>query len=161
MPLTAGVTSLAMFSWFRKTPRPPKPAANNPGHGPLAIVSFANGERSWKEKDELPITLANTLNEMGHKAVANGDWVELEGGFLLLPQVVDVQPLEKSGVRTASTIQVSHASLVPGGVFEFQHSNGADIRESFASGFRNWAELDLPVFLDAQREKAKDSMVLQ
>lgn len=150
-----------MVSWFRKLPRPPKPAANNPGQGPLAIVAFANGERSWEEKDELPATLANTLNELGHKAIAKGDWVELDGGYLLLPQVVNVQPLEQSGVRTATTIQVSHDSVVSAGVFEYQHSNGANIHESFASGFKSWAEIDLPVFLDAQRAKAKDSMVWQ
>ena len=149
-----------MISWFRKSPRPPKPAAANPGHGPNAIVAFADGERSWKEEDNLPETLAKTLKDLGHDAVVKGDWVEL-GEFMLVPQVVNVEPLEESGVKTSTTIQVSHASLIPGGVFEFQHTAGANLRESFASGFKGWAELDLPVFLDALRAEAKDSMALQ
>ena len=76
--------------------------------------------------------------------------------FSLLPQVVNVEPLDNSGVKTVSTIQVAHASLVPGGVFEYQHSSGTDIRDSFAKGFKSWAEHDLPVFLDAQRAEAAD-----
>ena len=49
----------------------------------------------------------------------------------------------------------SHAALVPGGVFEFQHSSGTDMRDSFAKGFKSWAELDLPVFLDALRAEGR------
>jgi hypothetical protein len=36
-------------------------------------------------------------------------------------------------------------------VFEYQHATGANVRAAFASGFKGWAETDLPVFLDAQR----------
>jgi hypothetical protein len=88
------------------------------------------------------------------------DWVELPGGFSLLPQVVAVEPMDDGGVKTVSTIQTTHASLVPGGVFEYQHSTGKDIRESFAAGFKSFAELDLPVFLDALGESAKDCMYM-
>ena len=63
--------------------------------------------------------------------------------------------MDQRGVKTVSTIQITHDSLVPGGVFEFQHSTGDDMRESFAAGFKSFAEVDLPVFLDALREKAR------
>src|SRR5690349_5812847 len=160
MPSRAGVTSRAMFSWFKKAPRPPKPSADNPGRGHTVRVAFANGQRSWEENDDLATSLTDSLNKMGHKAIAKHDWVEL-GGFSLLPQVVAVTPLENSGVNTVTTIQVSHPELVPAGVFEFQHASGADVRESFSQGFKGWAELDLPVFLDALLDKPAACMVME
>ena len=149
-----------MFSWFRKSPRPPSPVAENPGHGHAVRVAFSNAQKSWEETDDLAVSLAAALSALGHKATAHQDWVELEGGFSLLPQVVNVEPTDNSGVRTTSTIQTSHDSLIPGGVFEFQHATGNDIRESFAAGFKSWAEVDLPVFLDALRSKATACMFL-
>jgi hypothetical protein len=89
-----------------------------------------------------------------------GDWVEF-GGFSLLPQVVNVEPLENSGVKTAITIQIAHDALIPGGTFEYQYSSGTDIRDSIAKAFQSWADLDLPVFLDAQRATAATCMVVQ
>ena len=150
-----------MFSWFRASPRPPKPAAGNPGRGHTVRVAFANAQKSWEEDDDLAVSLAATMNAMGHKSAAKRDWVELEGGFSLLPQVVGVTPMDDSGVKTTTTIQVSHPVLVPAGVFEYQHSTGANVRESFAQGFKNWAELDLPVFLDAQRDKGTACMYME
>jgi hypothetical protein len=148
-----------MFSWFRKEPRPPKPATGNPGRGHKVQVGFSNVKRTWAETDDLATSLSDVLNNMGQKAVAKGDWVELEGGFALLPQVVSVEPFEDAGVKTATTIQTSHPALVPAGIFEFQYSSGTDIRDSFAKGFKNWAELDLPVFQNALRAEPEDCMV--
>jgi len=140
-----------MFSWFRRPERPPLPAPDNPGRGRSVRVAFKNAQKSWEESDDLVTTLAATLTALKHKPTVKRDWVELDGGFSLLPQVVSVEPLENAGVNTTTTIQVSHASLVPGGVFEFQHASGTDIRDSLAKGFREWAEYDLPVFLEALR----------
>jgi hypothetical protein len=149
-----------MVSWFRKRPHPPKPAAENPGRGHIVRVGFSNAQKSWEEDEDLAASLTATLKSLGHPAIARKDWVEL-GGFALLPQVVAVEPRDSSGVNTVSTIQITHGSLVPGGVFEYQHSTGNDIRESFAAGFKSWAEVDLPVFEDALRETAKDSMYME
>ncbi|HEY6123441.1 MAG TPA: DUF6348 family protein [Steroidobacteraceae bacterium] len=149
-----------MFSWFRKSPRPPRPATGNPGQGHIVRVAFSNAQKTWQETDDLTTSLSAALKAQGHEATAKGDWVEL-GDFSLLPQVVGVEPLENSGVKTVSTIQVSHPTLLQGSLFEYQHSSGTDVRDSFAKGFKNWAELDLPVFLDAQRPKAVDCMVME
>jgi len=143
-----------MFSWFRRPDRPPSPAAENPGRGHTVRVAFHNAKKSWEETDDLAASLAATLNALGQKATVKRDWVELESGFALLPQVVSVDPMDDTGVNTTTTIQVTHPSLVPGGVFEYQRSSGTDIHDSFAKGFKDWAEYDLPVFLDAQRDKA-------
>ena len=150
-----------MFSWFKKGPRPPKPAASNPGDGHTVRVAFANAQRSWEEDDDLAVSLAAALNALKYNAVVKGAWVELEGGYSLLPQVVGVTPLDNSGVNTATTIQLSHPDLIPRGVFEFQHSTGDNVRESFSQGFKSWAEVDLPVFLEAQQEKAKVCMYME
>ena len=118
-------------------------------------VAFSNAQKSWEETDDLVTSLATTLKALGHEAKVMGDWVEF-GGFSLLPQVVNVEPLENSGVKTAITIQVAHDALIPGGIFEYQHSSGTDLRDSFAKAFQSWADLDLPVFLDAQRAEGGD-----
>jgi len=115
------------------------------------LVGFSNAQRTWEETADLAVSLAATLNAMGQKAIVKRDWVELESGFSLLPQIVN----------TTTTIQVAHAALVPGGIFEYQHSSGADIRDSFAKGFKDWAEYDLPVFLDALQVKAALCMVAE
>ena len=150
-----------MFSWFRKPGQPPSPNAANPGHGHTALVAFKNARRTWTETDDLTTSLAATLNTLGHKAIGKRNWVELEGGFALVPQIVGVTPLDNAGVQTVTTIQTSHSTLVPAGVFEYQHSSGTDIRDSFAKGFKVWAELDLPVFLDALRAKPATCMVME
>jgi len=140
-----------MLSWFRRPDRPPSPVPENPGRGHTVLVAFRNAQRSWEETDDLATSLAATLNALGHKATVKRERVELDNGFTLLPQVVNVEPLENAGVNTVTTIQASHPTLIPRGVFEFQHSSGADLRSSFAAGFKGWAELDLPVFVDALR----------
>jgi len=149
-----------MFSWLRKSPRPPRPAPENPGRGHIVRAAFNKAQKTWEETDDLAASLAATLKALGHEATAKGDWVEF-GEFSLLPQVVNVEPMESSGVKTQSTIQVTHASLIPGGLFEYQHSSGTDIRDSFAKGFKSWADHDLPVFLDAQRARAVTCMVME
>ena len=119
-------------------------------------VAFANAQKRWEETDDLVTSLAATLNSLGHPASPRHEWLELESGFSLLPQIVKVEPIHEGGVNTVTTIQIAHPSLVPDGVFDFQHASGKDLRASLAAGFKSFAEFDLPVFLDALRETAKD-----
>lgn len=128
--------------------------------GPSALVSFANGQKSWTEEEHLVRSLAAVLRELGHEPRDRGDWLELGDGFTLLPQVVQVQPFEPSGVGTVSTIQVAHPKLMPAGVFEYQHAGGDDLRDSFAKGFRMWAQVDLPVFLELGADKPATTMMM-
>lgn len=149
-----------MFAWFLNRERPPRPATANPGRGHIVRVAFNDAQKSWEEEDDLAVSLAGILKALGHEVTVKGEWVALEGGFSLLPQVVSVEGLDDAGVKTSTTLQTSHATLVPDGVFEFQHSTGANLRDSFAKGFRSWAELDLPAFLDAERVKANSCLFL-
>lgn len=148
-----------MFSWLRKSPRPPPKSPANPGRGPTVKAAFANGERSWEESDNLVASLAGELSMLGHEVILHDEYLQL-GDFTLLPQIVTVTPHQKGGMQTLTTIQVAHRELVPDGTFELQPSTGEDIRKSFAAGFNQWARVDLPVFLDALRAEAKDSLYL-
>jgi hypothetical protein len=148
-----------MFDWLRNRDRPPPPAAENPGRGHTVLVTLKNARKTWQETDDLAVSLATSLNALGHKTVINRDWVKLESGLSLVPQVVHVEPTDDSGVKTSTTIQISHATLLPKGIFEYQISTSTDLRDSLAKGFKNWAEFDLPVFLDALRAEALTCMV--
>jgi len=148
-----------MFSWLRKSPWPPSPARENPGRGHTVLVTLENPQKAWEESCDLATSLAATLNALGHEAQSKGSWVQL-GGFSLMPRVVNVEPMDSTGVMTSSTIQIAHASLAPGGLFEFQRASGTDVSDSFSNGFKSWAEIDLPVFLDALRASPAVCMVM-
>lgn len=127
-------------------------------------MAFSNAERSWEETADLVKLLAGSLTSLSHKFEVRGEWIELRSGFLLVPQIVHIVPSDDGkAIRTASTIQVSHPQWVPNGVFEYQHSWGPDTQQSFASGFTQWAQMDLPVYLYAAGEKgdACSSMVIK
>jgi len=144
-----------MFSWFRKPSSPPPRAAENPGKGHWMRVAFANGNRSWEESADLTSLLAESLTGASHKFSRQREWLELHNGLLLVPHVVQVTPSDDGAtMKTVSTIQVSHPKWVPKGVFEFQHSWGPDVRQSFSLGFDQWAQVDLPVFLYAAGDEA-------
>jgi hypothetical protein len=57
--------------------------------------------------------------------------------------------LDGGGVRTTTTIQTSHSALVPEGAFEYQHSTGINLDESFRKGFDQRATTDLTALLEA------------
>lgn len=113
--------------------------------------AFGNSLRSWTDPVDLVKVLAQVLGIAGHSVKTFRHWVALKNGFTLVPQVVSFQSRADRGVLTTSTIQIAHASLVPAGVFEYQHSTGPDLTSSFAKGFEGFTEFDLPVFLDALR----------
>ena len=128
----------------------PKRLPANPGKGFTGSVAFTNAEKSWVEHFNLVSLLALVLGQQGHLEQSEKDWLMHESsGFILLPQVTEVQPLDGGGVRTTTTIQTSHSALVPEGVFEYQHSTGNNLDESFRKGFDQWAKTDLTALLEA------------
>ena len=150
-PKTLGLTSTrevnTVFDWFRRK-RPPLVArSNSPGLGHQLRAAFSNSERTWEESADLSTCLADTLIGLGHAPSVKGHSLELEG-FTLQPQIVSFQPIHPSGVQTATTIEVAHPTLGRG-ILEYQHSTGDNLAESLSKGFKGWADLDLPVFLDA------------
>lgn len=130
----------------------PKLLPSNPGKGIAGNVAFSNAEKTWTEHYHLATLAASALQEQGHPVQCEESWLVLkESGFLVLPQLVHLQRLHNSGVRTTTTIQVNHPALVPDGIFEYQHSTGDNVEDSFRKGFVQWAQTDLVALLDALR----------
>src|SRR5262249_19279878 len=69
------------------------------------------------------------------------------------PRMAGFQPLEPSGIRTATIIRVRHPEVIPQEIFEFQHYAGNDLQHSLTKGFESWAQVDLVVLLEALRDK--------
>ena len=85
---------------------------------------------------------------------AEEHWLVHESsGFSLMPQFVELQPLDEGGVRTTSTIQANHDALIPDGVFEYQHSTGDHVEASFRKGFTQWIEADFVALLEALKAR--------
>ena len=149
-----------MFGWFRSSPVP-KICPGNPGTGTSIACGFSNAERTWSENADLLQILSSTMRDAGHTVRVKKGWLEVDDGFIILPQFVSMQPLEPSGVSTCSTIEVRHSDRIPHGVFEYQHSNGEYLTVSFAKGFEKWLEIDFAVLQDAVLKEPKKSMSLQ
>jgi hypothetical protein len=156
-----------MFGWFRKKPTlPPTPAM--PTRRGDVRVAFSNGRRTWTEETNIIRLLAEVLERHGHGATVRdedderGGGVEhVESGFVCVPTLENFQPLDRGGVQTVTTVRVTHPRLVPGGLFEFQHSVGDNIEDAFRKGFDPWAQMDFVTLLDASRRKPKSAMAME
>lgn len=140
----------------------PKRLPFNPGKGSAGSVALQRGEKSWTERFDLVALLASTLEKKGHAVQSENSWlVHKSSGFILIPQIVELQPLDKGGVRTTSTIQTNHNTLIPNGIFEYQHSTGNQVEESFRNGFEQWAETDFVALLEALKPKPENCTSLE
>lgn len=128
-----------------------QPLAANPGHGGTIRIAFARGEHKWEEQADLVALLIAALEGSGFAVSAHeGKWLEHgESEYRLLPQIASFQPLDKGGIRTVTTIQVHHPTLVPEGIFEYQHSIGDDTQAAIRKGFDQWVRTDFMPLLDA------------
>ncbi len=125
-------------------------------------VAFANGERTWNEHANAVEVLAKVMRSAGHKvAVHKNSWVTVDDDFILMPRLVSMEPLEPSGVRTCTTIEVRHTDKIPAGVFEYQHSTGDDLDQSLTKGFDSWRTIDFVVFCDAILPKPEQCMCVE
>ena len=125
-------------------------------------VAFSNAQKTWNERYNLIALLTLVLRERGHLVQSEESWlVHKDSGFILLPQFVELQPLEKGGVRTTTTIQTNHFAIVPDGVFEYQHSTGDNVEDSIRKGFDQWSETDLAALLDALQPNPKSCTTLK
>ena len=149
-----------MFRFRKKAA--PKLLSSNPGIGVAGKVGFANAVKSWSEHYDLPPLLASVLREREHVAQSEKSWLVLQGsGFILTPQLVYLQPLDEGDVRTTTTIQTNHPTLVPDGVYEYQHSTGNSVEDSVRKGFDLWVQTDLVALLDALQPNPKTCTTLQ
>lgn len=121
------------------------PLPGNPGTGAHLTMNFADGTQ---ESYDLPELLATALAEAGFLLERVGDWLWHEAsGYQLL---VQLGSLELDGrVQSTTTIQIHHPTLFPAGIFEYQHSFGATLEESFSYGFKLWLDTDWSLLLAA------------
>lgn len=124
-------------------------------------VGYSNSERSWEEHFSLLDSLAEVLSARGIAFSRKPDWLVLDNGINLQPQVVVVQPQDNGNIRTVTTVDVHHPDMIPAGLFEYQHNTAGTAAASSKSGLESWADLDLPVFMDALRDQAEHCMVLR
>jgi hypothetical protein len=143
-----------MFGFGKK--QAPELLPSNKGIGVSGKVRFSNAQRSWTEHFHVVKLAARVLAERGRRVRNEKSWlVDKASGFILLPRIVDLEPLENGGVRTTTTIQTNHPALVPDGVFEYQHSTGDSMEDSLRKGFDQWAQTDLVALLDALKPEPK------
>ena len=132
----------------------PKRSQSNPGKGSAGSVAFQRADKNWDEKFDLARLLVTALAQKGHAVRTEKHWlVHEKSGFTLIPQIVELQPLDEGGVRTTSTIQTNHDALIPDGIFEYQHSTGNHVEESFRKGFEQWIETDFVALLEALKAR--------
>jgi hypothetical protein len=97
---------------------------------------------------------AAALESRNYSVTSSKTWLEHgDSGFTLLPLLAEVRLLEKGGIQTVTTMQVNHPTLIPGGVFEYQHSTGETMVDSLTKGFDQWVQTDFVTLLDALRTK--------
>lgn len=138
---------------LRKQP-PPLCPSNTGRMGTGGQVNFGNGTRTWTEHFDVVALAAAALDKSGHRVSSHKSWLEHgDTGFILQPQLVDMQILDKGGIRTATTVQVNHPTLIPAGTFEYQHATGDSVADSLAQGFDQWVQADFATLLDALRDK--------
>jgi hypothetical protein len=143
------------------SPHEPNTSAANPGKYLKGKFTFTGGNKSWLEEVNAIHCMTEALKGGGQSFTAHKSWVELAGGFTIMPRFVSFQPLDSGSVQTVTTVEVSNPAGIPPAVFEFQHSTGDNVRDSFVKGFESWMQTDLPVFMDALREQPKQCTFLQ
>jgi len=149
-----------MFNWLKRE-TPPRTCEANPGKHVKVTAAFTNGIKTWEEEADMLVCMSEALKVGGHSYESRKTWIELDGDFVVQPGLASFQPLEKGGVQTVTTVEVSSPAGIPAGVFEFQHSTGDTIQDSVRKGFEQWMQADLPVFMDALRDKPQHCTYLQ
>jgi Family of unknown function (DUF6348) len=149
-----------MFGFRKQTP--PPLCKSNPGICVEGKVAFARAGQSWTEEFNTVTLAASALQARGLAVRTEKTWlVHEDSGFILLPQLVELQPLEDGGARTVTTIQTNHPGLAPDGLFEYQHATGDSVAESIRKGFDQWAQVDFPPLTDALRPKPQTCTMLE
>ena len=121
--------------------------------GPQVEAAFVTADRSWTDRAELVSLLAGVLR----RARPRVDGKTRRG---IAAQRYRTRPAGGPGRRMPDERRPDDldnsnltSSLVPEGLFEYQHAMGDTLDEAFRKGFKGFAEGDLPVFLDALETK--------
>jgi hypothetical protein len=145
-----------MIRWLNRAPVIPPFSKANPGDGTSVRVGFSRANRTWEEEANVLTALISLLKSRGMRPRHAQEWLALSNGLILRPQFVSLQPRDDEAVATTTTIEVNHPVLCPEGTFEYQHSIGNTLGDSVGKGIASWADVDLPVFMDALRDTPQE-----
>src|SRR4029079_482927 len=124
-----------MLSWFRRE-KAPTALPTNPGRSVDMHVTLAGAHGTRHQHLDVIGLASEAIRRHGHEVRSHRGWLTHPAtGFTLLPQLVDLVPLEDGGARTVTTLQAVHPSLIPEGVFDFQHGVAGTATESLLQGF--------------------------
>jgi hypothetical protein len=105
---------------------------------------------------------ARALEQRSHPVICREAWLEHRGTkFIFRPRLIELHPLKDGGFRSVTTITATHPEFAPDGIFEFQHATDDTVTEAVSRGFDDWAQLDLPVLMDAERDKAEHCLTFE
>src|SRR5262245_47395391 len=91
------------MSGFRKRKPAPPVCPAKPGIGVSAKVAFSTGDRSWTEEVDLVRIATDVFWTRGYSVTNQKSWLlHGDSGFLILPQLVGIQPLEDGGAQTVT-----------------------------------------------------------
>jgi len=141
------------------------PAKDPDSEGALEdAVDFAYGTSgTWDdESDVARLGAQRALENLGYAVTLDDTWIEhAESGFRFRAKLLDYVTLDDGEIRTVTVIQSVHPTLVPDGVFEYQHSKGDTLENSVQEGYELWAQIDLVVLLDALRDEPEECTILK
>ena len=140
-----------MFGWFKKK-APQKPET----YGHELDVAFSNSEGNWNEKVDLVDIFHSVMQEKGHTLTKQEhSLLDPSTGFVFSPEFFSLDPGD-GGVQTCTITTIQHPKWINGEIFEYQHSAGGDLAESFAKGFEMWKQTDFAVLKEVGKKKSED-----
>lgn len=142
---------------FTRTPAPVTSAAN-PGR---AVELRFTPPGAKESRLQVVTLLAEVLRAKGIGAKERAAWLELPDGLVLLPRIVGVEQKTAGHWLTHTTVEAVHPRLFPQGVFEYQHSGGADVAQAIGDGLHQFAAIDLPVLQEAVSGEVRECSIIR
>ncbi|QNP47521.1 DUF6348 family protein [Diaphorobacter aerolatus] len=91
----------------------------------------------------------------------DGQRLTLQNGLVLEPLLMAAEAKSPHAAHTSTVIEVSHATLFPHPIFEYQHASGTTREDALRDGFEQWADMDLVTLTDACRSTPDSCSVLE
>src|SRR5262249_4257743 len=113
-----------------------------PGNG---AGSDGEGQRLFRTSVELPQRLPGPLAPDAGRPEYRLSGGDGPGAAEVMAEPIGgavIEPLERGGIYTVTTVQMHHPTLIPDGVFEYQHAWGETVAEAMDNGFDQWFQVD-------------------
>jgi len=112
-------------------------------------------------QSELVRLFAEGMEKRGHAVVSHADWLKhRESGIEIYPLALEPES-SSSSVHSIVVVTTNHPRFPPGGLVEFQHAVADTEREAIRDGVDQWLQIDVPVLLDALRDRPRHCMIMQ